>query len=352
MKYFALSEISNSKVLICCDFDIPLDNKQNIVSDYRIKRCLPTILTLLKNHNQVVLLTKLGRPVNKEESLSTKNIVSKIKYLLGENIYFENQLSNVYKDLDTKKVVLFENTRFFDWENIDYLKNHPEKAKEVSEVIKQFDYFIDEAFALSHRREASNYFFPKIIENIAAGENYLNEIKHLAKIRIGRFERPAYFVFGGAKAGTKIPLMKDIIKHFDLFLVGGLMPKEILSSPDLSASLQGRSYLADLVPSGLDITTDSINQIVSRVSSAATIVWNGPLGKFESDLYQNSTISLIKAIESNTKAVKIIGGGDTILAVEKFGNFKNYTFISTGGGAMFSFLANKKTNLESMGMQF
>jgi len=294
----------------------------------------------------------LGRPTKKEESLSTKNIIPKLKYLLGENIYFENELNNLKISIDQNKIVIFENIRFFSWSELDYLKNNPEEAKEISKVTKQFEYFVDEAFAMSHRKEASNYFFPKVIGKVAAGENYLNEISHLSKIRIGRFERPAYFVLGGAKAETKIPLMQDIMSHFDLFLIGGLMPKEIMNSPELSASLQGRSYLANLLPSGLDISEESTKQITSRVSSATTIIWNGPLGKFESELYQKSTVKLIEAIESNTRALKIIGGGDTISAVEKFGNFKNYTFVSTGGGAMFSFLANKKTNLEALGMQF
>lgn len=352
MNFFSLPEITNSKVLVWCDFDVTLDQQGNITSDYRIKRCLPTIRTLLKNNNQLALFSKLGRPVNKEPSLSTKNLIPKLKYLLNENIEFENVLENLANSIQKNKVILFENPRFFQWEELEYLKLNPIEAKKIKSSLEPFDYFVDESFAMSHRREVLTFLFPKVIGKIAAGENYLNEVEHLSTIRIGRFERPAYFVLGGAKAETKIPLMQGIIKNFDMFLVGGLMPKEILNSPELSASLQNRAYISDLAPSGMDITKESTDKIISRISSAATIVWNGPLGKFESELYQKSTVALVNAIEKNQNAVKIVGGGDTISAIEKFGDFSKYNFISTGGGAMFSFLANNKTNLESLGMNF
>lgn len=348
MNYHSLSNISDSKVIVRCDFDVPMDKQGNIESDYRIKRCIPTLKDLLSRNNKLLILTKLGRPENKEPELSTKNLLKSLKELLEVEVSFADNIH----ELEEKTVILFENTRFFEWEDIEYLKANPSEAQLIKEFISEFEYYVDEAFAMSHRKETSNFFIPKIIDNIAAGINYKKEIEELAKIRVGHFERPAYFVLGGAKSETKIPLLEGIIGHFDMFLLGGRMPKEILNAPQTLEKLQNRAYISPMQASGMDISEEAINEIVMRVKSAATIVWNGPLGKFESELYEKSTVSLIKALEDNDKAVKILGGGDTIAAVEKFGNFDRYEFISTGGGAMFSFLAKNETNLELLGMQF
>lgn len=348
MNYHSLSNISNSKVIVKCDFDVPIDAQGNIKSDYRVKRCLPTIKDLLSRNNKLLLLTKIGRPKNNEPSLSTKNLLEPLKNLLEMDIAFTRN----FKELENSPLTIFENTRFFEWEDIEYLKSNPNQAKLLKEWVAPFNFYVDEAFAISHRRESSNFFIPKIVENIGVGINYKKEIEELSKIRIGHFERPAYFVLGGAKAETKIPLLEGIMGHFDMVLLGGLMPKEILNAPHILEKIKQRAYISSMQASGMDISDQAINDIVMRIKSASTIVWNGPLGKFESELYEKSTVKLIKAIEENQKAVKVLGGGDTIEAVEKFGDFSKYDFISTGGGAMFSFLAKNKTNLESLGIQF
>lgn len=339
MKTTALSNIKNSKVFVKVDFDIAIENGV-IQSDYRIKRCAQTIINLKSSGNTVVLFTKIGRPEGKiVPELSTLNILGKVKELIGETMYLKNTDELEYT-LNTNKqgLYLYENTRFYKWEE-DY------KNKNVKKIANLFDYYVDESFATSHRQESSNFYIPNIIGNISMGINYSQEIKQLRKIKEGDFKNPSLFILGGAKAETKIPMVEKMVEKFTYIIVGGKLcdEKEIV---EISSKYKNVKVLKNN-DSGFDINDKSIEVLSRAVSLAKTVVWNGPVGFFEKNEHSKGTCNLIKSLEKKQGLV-VAGGGDTISAIEKFGNFQDFTFISTGGGAMFAYLSGNPTNFEKL----
>lgn len=338
-----LYDIQNTHVFLRADMDVSLVEGK-IESDYRIRKCIDTIKILKENNNKIVVFTKLGRPEHQEPSLSTKNILSRLKELLHEHILLIRNLDELgMLDKTTEQIFLFENTRFFEWEDID----DPNAKITAQKLSRFFEFYVDEAFAMSHRTETSNYLVPKFIGHFCLGKTYKQEIDTLTKIKEGNFSRPAIFLLGGAKVETKLPMVKSLKDKFDNFILGGLMPKEISQNPSIIEEIQNKTEVAELEEHGFDITERSTNEIVEKLKKSKTIVWNGPTGMFENDKYKRSTVNIIKALKE-INATKIIGGGDTITAVEKFGKLDDYTFVSTGGGAMFSYLSGNKTNIEKL----
>ena len=340
MELTACNNINKSKVFLRVDFDVSLDKKGKVESDYRIKRCVKTISQLKDQQNKIALFTKIGRPKGKKDpTLSTINILQKVQDYVGETMFIKNidelQFALSSKDLG---IYLYENTRFFEWEK--NLEN-----KNVSRIANLFDFYVDESFATSHREESSNFQIPKLIEKVAYGLNYKKEIENLNKIRDGNFSHPSLFVLGGAKTETKIPMVEKMVDKFTYIIVGGKLCSE-KTMIDIAKKYKNVKVLKN-GGAGFDIDSNSTDILVRAVSLAKTVVWNGPVGLFEDPEYSKGTVSLINAFK-NKKGVVVAGGGDTISAIEKFGNFKNFTFISTGGGAMFSYLLGNKTNMEKM----
>lgn len=340
MELAACNNINKSKVFLRVDFDVSLDKEGNIESDYRIKRCIKTVHKLKNQQNRLVLFTKIGRPKGKKDpTLSTINILQKVQDYMGETMFIKN-IDELQFALSSKGggVYLYENTRFFEWEK------NPEN-KNVSKIANLFDFYVDESFATSHRKESSNFQIPRIIGKVAYGLNYKKEIEHLNKIRDGDFKHPSLFVLGGAKTETKIPMVEKMVDKFTYIIVGGKLCSE-RSMIDLAKSHKNVKVLKN-GNDGFDIDSSSTDILVRAVSLARTVVWNGPVGFFEKPEYNKGTVSLINALK-NKKGTVIAGGGDTISAIEKFGNLKDFTFISTGGGAMFSYLSGNKTNMEKL----
>ncbi|PIR43556.1 hypothetical protein COV24_01905 [candidate division WWE3 bacterium CG10_big_fil_rev_8_21_14_0_10_32_10] len=332
-----LNDIQNSHVFLRADMDVPLD-KRKVEDDYRIKRCIETLVELISNGNKVAIFTKLGRPEKQDPDLSTKNILPTLRELLKKDILF---IKNIYElelmHKTKEQIFLFENTRFFDWEeNVDTKTSH--------KIATYFDYYVDEAFAMSHREETTNFIIPQKIGDIALGKNYVEEIDTLFKIRKGDFERPAYFILGGAKAETKIPMVSKLVSTFDKFLIGG---KLVVESKKEFSNFKEKVVFGNLEKHGFDITDSATQDFINYIEKAKTVVWNGPTGMFELKEYKKSTEEIVKALEK-TKALTIAGGGDTISAINKFGDIEKFSFVSTGGGAMFSYLAGNKTNIEKV----
>lgn len=333
MQLLPLQSIKNSRVFLRADFDVPIRDG-GIESTYRIERAIPTIETLLKQKNKLTIFTKIGRPEKKDNSLSTKNLIPFLEKVLKTKIDFVDQLKNAGKS--NIYLELFENTRFFNFEeNLD--RNN---AKLIE---KNFDIYVDEAFAMSHRRESSNFEVPKILQKCSLGINYKQEVKYLSKIRVGDFLYPSLFILGGVKAETKIPMIQELNNKISYFIVGGLL----VLDPTLSKVKEKypNIRLLKLNESKKDIDTQSTEILQRSIKLAKTIIWNGPLGKFEEDPYGKSTEETVKSLK-DFSGLKIAGGGDTIAAIEKYNALSCFDFISTGGGAMFSFLAGNKTNIE------
>jgi len=328
-----LQSVQNSKVFCRVDFDVPL-KQGKIQNTYRIDRCLPTIQSLLKNNNKVVLFTKLGRPQGAEESLSTKHLLPYLNKAFSTEVSFIDSLNSLSSL--SSQVSLFENTRFFSWEK----DLNEDIAKELASF---FDFYVDEAFAMSHREETTNFLVPRFIGKVSLGLNYSKEVSFLGDLLKGNFKKPATFVLGGAKPDTKIPMINALLPSFDYFLVGGLLAKELsLKNPKI--------IKAYLTPDGFDITKESASLFSQIIKESQTIVFNGPMGMFEDERYIYGTFKVVEAIAKSKASLKIAGGGDTINAISLYNHnaINTFTFISTGGGAMFNFLKGGKTNLQKL----
>jgi phosphoglycerate kinase len=315
MKLPQLSDfnLQDKKVLVRCDLDVPL--KDGVVEDdSRLRECLPTIKYLLEQGTSAILMGHLGRPESKVvEELRMGPVAQKLLELLNSKL--KTQSSKLEKfdgyQLDDN-LFLLENLRFYPGEE----NNDPEFARQLASL---GDFFINEAFATSHRAHASIVGVPQLLPH-CAGLHFIEEVENLSKV-IENPKRPLVFIIGGAKPETKLPFVEDFKKKADFVLVGG--------------KLAGRS---DLTEDGLDINLEAIEKFKKIIKTAGTIVWNGPMGKYEDQGYERGTLEIAKAIIESS-AFKIVGGGDTIAALTKFGLLDKMDYISTGGGAMLEFLA-------------
>lgn len=302
MKLPVLSDFNfkEKKVLVRCDFD-----------GGRLKENLPAVKYLLDGGvKEIVLLSHLGKPEGKVvENLRMAPVEEKFRELL-----------------DSKKISFLENLRFDSREEANDLGF----ARELAGL---GDFYVNEAFASSHREHASIVGIPKFLPH-CAGLHFASEVENLSRVLENPI-RPLVFVIGGAKPETKLPLIADFSQIADTVLVGGTLPKTQRSK---EAKIQNKNILfADLTGDGFDINEDSIRKFVEIIKRAGTIVWNGPMGKYEDEKYETGTKKIGEAI-AESKGFKVVGGGDTIAALKKFKILNKMDYVSTGGGAMLEFL--------------
>jgi phosphoglycerate kinase len=288
----------SKKVLVRCDFD-----------GGRLEENLPTVKYLLDNGaREVILMGHLGRPEGKVvENLRMASIEEKFCHLVP-----------------SEKIVFLENLRFDKREE----ENDEEFAKELA---SRGDFYVNEAFAVSHRQHASIVGVPKLLPH-CAGLHFASEVENLSKV-LENPERPLVFVIGGAKPETKMAYVESFASKADAVLIGGTLVKEkdkIKNRPTMD--------FADLNDNGLDINKDSIERFCDLIMGAGTVVWNGPMGKYEVPQGAEGTKRIAEQI-TKIRGLKIVGGGDTISALKKFGLLDNMDYVSTGGGAMLEFLA-------------
>lgn len=325
----------NKTVLVRVDVDVPLREVQRgkgaevqrvVEDDTRMKACLPTVEHLLDQKTKVILIGHLGRPNGKVvEELSLKPVAEKLKELLSakrkvQSSKLQLKVQNFPVYILDENLWLLENLRFYPGEE----KNDAEFAKNLSLL---GDFYVNEAFAVSHREHASIVGVPKFLPH-CAGLNFFNEVENLSKV-LENPKRPVVFIIGGAKPETKLPMVAEFAKEADWVLVGGLLPNFKL----------GNVAWGDLTEDGCDINQETITRFVEIIQKAGTIVWNGPMGKFEVPEGSNGTKEIAEAIASS-KAFKIVGGGDTIAALNKYKLLPKMDFVSLGGGAMLEFLAS------------
>lgn len=385
----------DKKVLVRVDFNVPLNSDLKITNDTRIRAALPTIQHILNEGGAVILMSHLGRPQKKlkddgtidVEKYTLYNIVSHLSDLLGREVKFSDETvgenaSLMAKTLRPGEVLLLENTRFQKAES-----NGDESfAKQLSELA---DLYVNDAFGTAHRAHASTavvaQFFGK--DQKSFGFLMKKEIKNANRV-LNNPERPLTAIIGGAKVSDKILLLEKLIEFADNVIVGGgmaytfwksrggeignslcendrldlakelmlkaadrgvqlLLPEDSVVAEGFSNDANFKTSQSDFIPNdwmGLDIGRKAVVDFSEVIKNSKTILWNGPMGVFEMENFSNGTKSVAIAVAEATSngAFSLVGGGDSVAAVNAMGLANKVSYVSTGGGAMLEFLEGKK----------
>jgi len=316
------ADTKDKKVILRADLDVPVEDGK-IGEDYRLKALLPTLKLLADNNAKVLIIGHLGRPGGKKDiSLSLRPVAQYLEELLGKKVsFFEEHKKVTFND----QLSMLENLRFWPGEE----RGDKVFAKELAGL---GNIYINEAFAASHRTHTSVAGIPKYLPAFA-GLRLEDEVLHLSGV-IENPERPLVFILGGAKTETKAPLVADLAKVADKILLGGLL----MFRQDLEG-IEGVVFPVDAADA-YDIGPKAIELFTAEVAKAKTIVWNGPLGRWEDRRYELATRRIAEALVEHPGKT-IIGGGDTIAALSAFNLLKEMGYVSIGGGAMLEFLAGK-----------
>lgn len=373
-------DVKGKKVLIRVDFNVPLDDKLHITDDRRISEALPTIQYVLKQGAaKVILMSHLGRPEGQVvEDQRLAPVGKHLEKLLGEKVLCTKDCigDDVKKAVETSKerVILLENLRFHKAET----KNDAEFAKKLASLA---DVFVNDAFGTAHRAHASTEGVTHYLKS-AAGFLLEKEIKYLGQA-IDKPAKPFVIILGGAKVSDKIALIENMLPKVDAIIIGGGMAYTFLKSQgkEIGISLleadkipvakdilekakkanvkialsedfvavqnfkdpSGLRIMKDLEPgwSGVDIGPATRKTFKDILSTAKTVVWNGPVGVFEVKEYSDGTRELAEYLSKLKGVTSIVGGGDTAAAVAKFNCEEGITHISTGGGASLELLEGK-----------
>jgi phosphoglycerate kinase len=336
MKYLRDIDFKNKRVLVRVDYNVPLENGA-VKDDSRIRATLPTIEYILKQpKSKIVLISHLGRPEGKVDlQFSLKPVAEKLKELLKKEVKFiENIVSEegdkVVRNLAEEEIALAENIRFYPEEE----KNDEQFAVKICH---HFGVFVNDAFSASHRSHASVAQIPRFKPS-CAGFLMEKEIKELSKA-LKPAKRPAMAIIGGAKIKTKLPVIENLAKVYDVVLVGGKIAVEA-KEKNMKFS-QNVVLPEDFSEGNFDIGPKTIEKYTMAVSAASFVVWNGPMGKFEEEEFRKGTDAIYEAIVS-ADAYKIAGGGETVEYIDSRAGTEKFDFISSGGGAMLEFLSGKK----------
>jgi phosphoglycerate kinase len=378
-------EMTGKRVFVRVDFNVPLEGGK-IGDDNRIRATLPTIQLALERGARLVLASHLGRPKGKlDPKYSLAPVAARLRELLGKPVEFAADCVGAESEAKSKalkngEVLLLENVRYHAEEE----KNDPEFSKQLAALCDGL--FVCDAFGSAHRAHASVVGITKFVRQAAAGLLMEKELAYLGKA-ISNPERPFVAVLGGAKVSDKIEVVQNLMKLADAMLIGGAMAYTFLKSEglpvgkslvendklDLARGLEEEAkrrkfrlllpvdhVLAESPDSsatkitdvantpdgwmGLDIGPKTIEVFRKEISSARTIVWNGPVGMFEKPAFAQGTLAIARAVAEATKAgaTSIIGGGDSVAAAEQAGVASQISHISTGGGASLEFLAGDK----------
>ncbi len=375
-------DLKGKRVFVRCDFNVPMDENQNITDNTRIVAALPTIKYLLEQNCKIVLASHLGRPKGEfKPEFSLKPVAKELSKLLNKEVIMAKDVigeGTIQKALDLKEgeIMLLENVRFHKEET----DNNPEFAKKLASMA---EVFVNDAFGTAHRAHAST---TGIADYLPAVSGFLieKELKFLGNA-VNNPERPFVAILGGAKVSDKIGVIDSLLEKVDTLMIGGGMAYTFFKAQgyevgnsicevdklDLAKSAMekakqkgvklllpvdtkvGKEFKEDTeskivkwteIPAdweGFDIGPETIKMFTDELKTAKTVVWNGPLGLFEFDQFAIGTNAIAEAL-AELDATTIIGGGDSAAAVKKAGLEDKMTHISTGGGASLEFLEGKK----------
>lgn len=350
LKDIPLKDLKNKRVLLRVDFNVPIgaDGVVDEKEDWRIKAVLPTIKHLLRAKARIIILTHLGRPNGKvSEMLRIGPIQDKLTDLLGMSIKrmldcVGPEVKRAVTETEEGEILMLENLRF----HIEEEKNDKRFAKGLADM---GDIYANDAFSVSHRRHASTVAITEFLPSYAGLllEKEIDVLKNILEKPL----RPAIAIIGGKKTETKLPVINILAEVCEYVLTGGAVANEIINTAASKKIAPNVILPVNCVTKKgncLDIGEDSVKEFSKFIKSAKTIVWNGPMGEFEKPEFAEGTKGILRAIETaySAGAKVIIGGGETILALQKFApeffNFSDRVHVSTGGGAMLEFLAGEK----------
>jgi phosphoglycerate kinase len=344
MKSIKDVNIRNRKIILRAGLNVPIDLETGeIMDDSRMKAAAKTVdFIMSKKPKMLLVVSHLGRPEGKKvEELSLENLVEDWERILKRRVIFVDKLERLQAIMqagifDKEAIYLLENLRFWKSEK----SNDEDFAKELS---RGFGVFVNDAFSVSHRRHSSITQIPKFVKDAVMGLLFAEEYEHLKAVRDNPV-KPAVAIIGGAKIATKLPVIQNLEKIYDKILVGGRVANEAL---DEKIKFSDKVVLpvdfspAEKVEERLDIGPMTVVAFREELKKAKTIIWNGPLGKFEDPEAANGTRNVVKLLEECESFI-LIGGGETVEAVRKFGHLEKYDYVSKSGGAMLEFMAGKE----------
>lgn len=377
-------DFTDKKAIVRVDFNVPLNEQFTVTDDTRIVAALPTIKKIAEK-GSVILMSHLGRPKEREEEFSLKHVVPKLNELLGKDVMFVNdcigeEVKKKVSDMKPGDIMLLENLRYYKEEQ----KGDKEFAKQLAGLA---DVYVNDAFGTAHRAHASTAviaeFFPK---DKMFGYLIESELDSLNKV-LAEPKKPFTAILGGAKVSSKITVIKQMLDNVDNLIIAGGMAYTFIKAQGgkIGTSLVEDDYIdtakdiiekarelgtnlifpidtviadkfdnnaeiklskIDQIPDGwmgLDIGKKTIKLFTKTIKKSKTVLWNGPAGVFEMDNFANGTIQIAKALVKATKkgAFTLIGGGDSVAAINKYNLQDKVSYVSTGGGAMLEFLEGK-----------
>ncbi|QNJ97492.1 phosphoglycerate kinase [Constantimarinum furrinae] len=376
---------NNKKALIRVDFNVPLNDDREVTDATRIEAAKPTIIKILEDGGSCILMSHLGRPKNRESEFSLQHIVSTASEVLGVTVKFVEDcrgksVVEAASNLKPGEILLLENLRYYEEET----EGDTKFAKELAQL---GDIYVNDAFGTAHRAHASTAIIAKYFDKRKCfGLLLASEIENVSKV-LNDSTKPVTAIIGGAKVSSKITIIENILDKVDHLIIGGGMaftfikaqggnigsslveedkkslaleimktakskkvqlhlPVDAVIADSFSEFANTETDPVDNIPEGwmgLDVGPKT-NELFKRVIlESKTILWNGPVGVFELDKFAEGTIELGNAIAEATKngAFSLVGGGDSVAAVKKFGFTEKVSYVSTGGGAMLEMLEGK-----------
>lgn len=379
------SDLSGKRALVRVDFNVPVDDQGNITDDTRIRAALPTIQDLTNKGAKVILASHFGRPKGVDDKLRLTPVAKRLSELLGQDVI---KCDDCIGDEVTAKVSAMQNGQVLLLENVRF---HPEEEKNDPEFAKQLaanaDVYVNDAFGTAHRAHASTEGVTHYLSPSVAGYLIEKELQYLQNA-IENPQRPLAAIIGGSKVSSKIGVIETLLDKCDKLLLGGgmiftfykarginvgkslveedklelaksleakakergvafLLPTDVVVADKFAADANAETVSIDNIPSdgmGLDIGPDSVKTFQDALADCKSVIWNGPMGVFEFDKFAKGTEAIAYSLAELTKkdATTIIGGGDSVAAVEKVGLADQMSHISTGGGASLELLEGKE----------
>lgn len=331
-------DFRNKRVLVRCDFNVPLSENGEILDDFRIKKTIPTIEYLIERGSLIILMSHLGRPEGKvAEEFRLSPVQDKLMEYLDVSIAkapdcVGEEIEKWTREMQPGEVLLLENLRFHKEEE----ENDENFAKELS---KLGDIYINDAFGASHRAHASIVGIPKYLPS-AAGLLLEKEVLCLTRLSTNP-AKPLVAIIGGKKVEDKAKVIDKISQVADFVLVSGLIKKEIVEKGLVFQRPEKIIGPVDETGGGKDVGPETNRLFRDKIMRAKTVFWSGPLGKIEEEEFSGGTKALIQAI-IESKAYSVVGGGETMEFVNKLGLAEKFSHLSTGGGAMLEFLSGEE----------